>query len=146
MFMENMSIRIADVTDGTSNTFQIGERDSKWGRAGAWCGVRNPRGARGRGIYTATGNVRPPLNSTDPPWRWDQPNRGAGAGFSSLHTGGAQFAYVDGSIHFISENIDWRQDRHPNGNVWDPLPVIEVYGVYQRLGRRNDGFTFSLDP
>ena len=27
-------------------------------------------------------------------------------GFSSLHVGGAQFTFGDGSVHFISENID----------------------------------------
>ncbi len=146
MYMENQSISIAGCTDGTSNTFAFGERDSKYGRSGTWCGVRNPRGAGGRGIYTATGNVRPPLNSTSPPYNWDSANRGAGAGFSSLHTGGAQFVFVDGSVHFISQNIDWTVDSIAGyGNVYDAAPLPLVHGVYQRLGRRNDGFVFSLD-
>ncbi len=145
MFMENRTIRLGDVTDGTSNTFLVGERDSKFGRAGAWAGVRNPRGAGTRGIYTATANVRPPLNSTDPPYAWGSANRGAGAGFSSLHTGGATFVLVDGSVHFISESIEWRADSTPSGNVYDPIPVEAAHGVYQRLGRRNDGFVLTID-
>lgn len=145
MFMEMLAVRHADVEDGTSNTFLVGERDSKYGRAGTWPGVRNPNGSGMRGIYMITANVRPPLNSTQPPHRWSHNARGAGAGFSSLHTGGAQFCFVDGSVHFISENIDWRPDRHATGNVWDIVPKIATYGVYQRLGRRNDGFTFGSD-
>lgn len=40
-------------------------------------------------------------------------------GFKSMHEGGAQFVMADGSVHFISENID--------------------YMTYQRLGSRRDG-------
>ena len=107
MFMENDAKRIAEVTDGTSNTFLIGERDSLYGRGATWIGTRNPRGARARGIYYVTANVRPPLNSNDPPFGWNSSsNRAVQAGFSSLHTGGANFSYVDGSVHFITEQID----------------------------------------
>ena len=28
------------------------------------------------------------------------------ATFGSLHTGGAQFVYGDGSVHFVTQNID----------------------------------------
>ncbi len=146
MYMENKSVKIGECTDGTSNTFAFGERDSLYGRAGVWAGTRNPRGAGSRGFYTTTANVRPKLNATDPPYKWDQKNRGAGAGFSSLHTGGAQFVFVDGSVHFISQNVDWSVDSIAGyGNVWDVSPKPLVHGVYQRLGRRNDGFVFSVD-
>ncbi|QDV27875.1 DUF1559 domain-containing protein [Aureliella helgolandensis] len=146
MFMENRAVKIGDVSDGTSNTFCIGERDSKYGRSGAWCGTRNPFGEGSRGFYTCTANVRAPLNSPSPPNNWASKNRGAGAGFSSLHTGGAQFAYVDGSVHFISQSIDWRTDSTPNGHSYDPNPPEDTMGTYQRLGRREDGFVFSIDP
>jgi prepilin-type processing-associated H-X9-DG protein len=39
-------------------------------------------------------------------------------GFRSRHPGGANFAFVDGSIHFITQDID--------------------YKTYQLLGCRND--------
>lgn len=152
MYMENIYIKISGCTDGTSNTFAFGERDSQYGRAGTWCGVRNPRGNGSsspnheRGIYSITAVVRPPLNSTDPPHLWNYERRGAGAGFSSLHTGGAQFVFVDGSVHFISQNIDWAPDSIAGyGNSWDVNPLPNVHGTYQRLGRRNDGFVFSVD-
>ncbi len=96
MLMENLSVKIGHITDGTSNTFIFGERDSKYGRAGTWPGVRNPDGNGMRGIYMNTATVRPPLNSTEPPYTWSNNANGAGSGFSSLHTGGAQFVFVDG--------------------------------------------------
>jgi prepilin-type processing-associated H-X9-DG protein len=40
-------------------------------------------------------------------------------GFKSQHKGGAQFVFCDGSVQFLSENID--------------------YYTYQRLGDRRDG-------
>ena len=145
MFMENTAIKHGGISDGTSNTFLIGERDSRIGRSGSWIGVRNPRGALGRGIYYVTANVRPKLNITDPPIAWNgSPNSAAQAGFGSLHTGGAQFAYADGSVHFISQNIDWRPSQAGGCRVWDVAVCEPTYGVYQRLGRRNDGLVFSL--
>ncbi len=144
MFMENTAIGFGGIVDGTSNTFLIGERDSLYGRGAAWIGTRNPRGALARGIYYVTANVRPQLNSSDPPYGWNSSaNRAVQAGFSSLHTGGANFSYADGSVHFISETIEWRQDRAGGCTVFDVTPCEPTYGVYQRLGRRNDGFSFE---
>ena len=40
-------------------------------------------------------------------------------GFKSQHPGGAHFVFCDGSVHFLSENIN--------------------YTTYQRLGDRRDG-------
>ncbi len=75
------------------------------------------------------------MNWTEPQGN-PQPNRTAG----SVHAGGAHFLLADGSVKFISENIQhsasaWidvenRFDRK-NGGVG--------YGIYQRLFSRNDG-------
>jgi prepilin-type processing-associated H-X9-DG protein len=145
-----------DCTDGTSNTFFIGERDTQFCRSGAWIGVRNPQGNLVRGFYYNTANVRVPLNAPDPPYAWDS-RSGCSEGFSSLHPGGANFALADGSVRFVSDTIEFRgsppnctatvggKARHcydnftPGNPNWEP-----VFGVYQRLGRRNDGFVVKM--
>ena len=54
--------------------------------------------------------------------RWDK-DFSTAHGFKSLHPGGANFVYCDGSVHFLSESID--------------------YTNYQRLGARSDGETLT---
>lgn len=151
MFMETYGKKMNDVTDGLSNTFMLGERDSQICRSGTWVGVRNPTINTAKGFYYVTANVRVRLNSPDPPIAWNTTARtGCYEGFSSLHMGGANFALGDGSVRFVTNNIEFKPgsgtcanggtcndyDVHqPHDPKWAP-----VYSVYSRLGRRNDGF------
>lgn len=145
MFMGTHAIKLRDVTDGTSNTFLLGERESRIGRGATWIGVRQPTESWARGIYFVTANVNVPLNPSIPPLRWNGPPWGsAQAAFSSDHTGGANFALADGSVHFISENIEHRPFAAGGCWVTNKNPCAPTYGVYQRLGRRNDGFVVAL--
>ena len=114
----------AQIPDGTSNTIMAGEvfpehecTDHGW-----------------HGGFSANNNwfaTTAPINFRTCS---NRPNRAVGIcgqdnswptsrGFRSDHVGGAQFVLCDGSVRFLSENID--------------------YGTYQRLGSRRDGQTIG---
>nr|WP_261339970.1 DUF1559 domain-containing protein [Zavarzinella formosa] len=125
---------MASISDGTSNTFLVGERTTKCG-AGTWVGNRNPAGNGNVGTNYTLGRISVALNSPIiTPGGCDE-------GFSSLHTGGANFLYADGSVRFIRDSISFN-----NGNCWsgaDPTVTCADtdypgVGTYQRLGTRND--------
>jgi len=113
-------IRIRDVTDGTSNTLLLGERnhtDQVYDQYFAAGSTGNPMG--GWGHWAPTGgqlgltdvtmssfakiNYRMPAGVASPDGSAEETLRLCS--FGSQHTGGAQFALVDGSARFISENL-----------------------------------------
>lgn len=122
------SINIASVTDGTSNTIQVGEilpecndhRSGWWnynGMGNAHAGTQVPLNtmttcpkatAAERAQYGG-GNCTNPNN-----WNLSW-------GFRSKHIGGAHFLFADGSVKFLSQSIN--------------------YETYQRLGGRKDDKT-----
>lgn len=136
VFYYNSRIRIADITDGTSNSVLLGERETRTGRAGTWIGVRNPNGGGSRGLFVALAHSTPVINASDPPFLWSQ-NDGAGEGYSSRHTGGAHFLLADGSVRFLSETIEHDQTE---ANTVSPPATI---GTFQKLLHRRDGHPAS---
>jgi prepilin-type processing-associated H-X9-DG protein len=132
-----VKIRMASVTDGLSNTILIGETLCDKGDPHIYSGaVGNGRGwASFDGGNMMNGVLVPinyPIVSADIEndskclpdskrnfWNWQVSN-----GFKSNHSGGANFAFADGSIHFIQQTID---------------PV-----TYIQLGVRNDGAVATL--
>ncbi|HAJ21475.1 DUF1559 domain-containing protein [Gimesia sp.] len=119
MFGDNSKCRLDDVKDGTSNTMMVGEttRNVYNGGTNAW-------GYRGH-VMVGLNLVSYPINrfwySSAVPQQQPQGKLGSWAYAGSLHTGGAHFTLADGSVRFISENIDTttRQNlaRMADGNV-----------------------------
>lgn len=142
IFFGNSAISMTDITDGTSNTLIVGERETKSCRSGAWLGVRNPNGSGTRGTQVVVGHSRPKLNQDTTAIAWNTANLGCGEGFSSPHPGGALFLAADGSVRFVSDSIN---------HFWYGTMVQEAIdehrnpqnGVYQRLLSRNDDLTID---
>jgi hypothetical protein len=134
------AVGLKQFSDGASSTFLLGERDS-YCLAATWIGVRNPPGPDMYGASWALGRVSLALN---------HPETGAHntctEGFASKHVGGAQFAFGDASVHFISEDIDFNNaniDRRTLVEDFSPVKDGVSIGVYQRLGVRNDELTLG---
>lgn len=109
-----------DVTDGLSNTiaacessYVTGNRSAKWGNSGTPTSPGNAEdwpiwlGAPGSDECIRTnGRFSAPINAaTSPSNMFDAINDDSAFSF---HTGGAQFVFGDGSVHFLSENIENR--------------------------------------
>ena len=98
-------VKLREVTDGTSNTILIGEASPEDGNSPAWSSD---------GVWAVTGVE---LN-----WDWQTsgdclgaggvPSPGAARcwpqirGFRGYHPGGVAFAFVDGSVKFLSNSIN----------------------------------------
>lgn len=146
---QNSNVGIRDITDGSSNTLAIGERAWKCGNlltgAGTIYGVSAAPGANihqsaSWNIKSAYVNVSgltyDGLNFTP-----GLPGSGGqrhhqGRAFSSPHEGGVFFLLCDGSVRFISENIDSRK-----GSVTNPegYPANITTHTLGRLAVRSDG-------
>lgn len=129
-------VTLAMITDGTSNTFAVGEKALPQDAA-TWVGANN----NGNG-NNVTGSVRPAINTGT------ATNTNA-AGFGSYHPGGALFCLCDGSVRFVSETIDSRNagvSGQPNpGTQWQTLFNANKtrMGIYQFLGARDDAMAIG---
>jgi hypothetical protein len=107
MLFAGSRINFSAVIDGTSNVFMVGETrygSAAWGASAKQDTCTYPRNLAGTqdqiNLYRGTG-----VHDT--------------RGFSSYHVGGCHFLMTDGSVHFVSENLD--------------------LNIYRQLGQRADG-------
>lgn len=138
-----VTVGFRDVKDGTSNTILVAE--TKWEMD---VNRRNrSRIYAGKDIVEwATGATNAVLINGQWAMNWTaaegnpQPHRTAG----SSHPGGAQFAFVDGSARFISENIQHTATPWVNAaNAYDRPNGGANYGLYQRLWSIADGLVLG---
>jgi prepilin-type processing-associated H-X9-DG protein/prepilin-type N-terminal cleavage/methylation domain-containing protein len=113
LFFRNHSVTIAQISDGTSQTFAVGERSQNLSRA-SWTGAvtnaavplvllqaeagLDPEGG-GALALSHTGEGHGP-NSPSGLAHGDQ--------YWALHPGGANFLFADGSVRFIKEQVGFR--------------------------------------
>ena len=122
IFSLDSSVRLADITDGTSNTFLFGERfhpDPEFERRkplffptvgpldgwGKW-------GFVAKGIGHVTLHTAAPIDYRVPPEGDYSAVENRLCAFGSGHPGGANFAFADGSVRFLSDRT--------------PLPILQA--------------------
>jgi prepilin-type N-terminal cleavage/methylation domain-containing protein/prepilin-type processing-associated H-X9-DG protein len=133
----NSKINFRDITDGTSNTLMVGERAWKYGQVmgGAATALGFSASVNFQdNVAAVKGGMLGVIGIGYDGINWSATNADhQPRGFSSVHVGGAQFVMCDGSVRFISENIDYRSTS-PNVD-----PALWATTTFARLLCRNDG-------
>jgi prepilin-type N-terminal cleavage/methylation domain-containing protein/prepilin-type processing-associated H-X9-DG protein len=154
-------VKMAAVTDGTSNTFLFGESaQGKLSQVGCGPGGGCPYEGNGWwadadfGDSTMMTFYPPNLKGADvtvlASTNCDPGGTIAGESATSFHPGGCNFAFADGSVRFIKDSVsswNWAQvlPTALANNCMPVLPVGQPMGVYQALSTRNGGEVISSD-
>jgi prepilin-type N-terminal cleavage/methylation domain-containing protein len=133
-FGPNSNTKFGKISDGTSNTICIGERAYRVNgvmmHAAVWAGCASAWHDDCIDDSWATG--RSPVNPVQSAIYGTFARQQA---LSSNHVGGVQVALFDGSVHFLSENIDFKMTGGNNNTAAD--------SVYEYLINMSDGAVVS---
>lgn len=133
------SVKIGDMLDGTSNTFLAGERalmDQPFLSIGASWGNYRPCASRIQFVSPHSPMNTPFDGSHDATLNCYVSNNSANVTrgvASSVHSGGTQFLLADGTVRFVSENIE----ANP------AIPNTGGNFIYQNLFNIDDGNTIG---
>ena len=135
----NSNVKMRDITDGSSNTLLVGER--AWRFNDLTIGAANVIGFSSE-VNLAGSNMRTAalcaLGIGYDGINYSATNRvHQRRGFNSNHVGGCHFVMSDGSVRFISQNIDYSK----LSVTVAPYPAGFVTTTFARLLTRSDGQT-----
>jgi prepilin-type N-terminal cleavage/methylation domain-containing protein/prepilin-type processing-associated H-X9-DG protein len=142
-------LRMANITDGTTNTFLITEKrlqthpESQRYTGAIFIGIG--RGSDSQLTFHATTPMNTPsINSTSltDASAGDTARRLRFAA-SSAHPGGVMFALADGSVRFVSQNIATNPAAIAAANSTNGSDLTGPGFTYQNLLSRDDGMTVS---
>lgn len=119
VFVYRLCFRLADITDGTSSQFIIGETKSSDGAVAGVANATVPNMWTTGSRFLTLRTTNNPINTHPHQGNTDSTGQKTNAAFGSLHPGGAQFAFVDGHVSLITNQIN--------------------FVTYQRLSMRADG-------
>ena len=127
IFYEGSRTRMLDVTDGTSNTFLLGERyhhDPEFNRRcaadpalidygplevwGVWASAYSDWSSLADTMLSSAVPINYRTSSSPPPGGLDWITGRLNA-YGSGHPGGANFAFADGSVRFVRDSISLQQ-------------------------------------
>ena len=135
---QNSRINFRDLIDGSSNQLLVGERAFQFKTVIVGAGTVLGHSATVGDSSTSYNVKSSQLNALGITYNGINATVGGAhdrRGFSSNHVGGCHFALADGSVRFISENIDYIK-----GTVSiTPYPSGIVTTTFGRLACRNDG-------
>jgi len=124
VFFLNSRIRMERIDDGASNTLFLGEKLIEQGHLGWASGT--PATLRNAGSQLNSHKIPPIMLARGVAGAASQaPDTTSVGGFSSMHPGGVQFAFGDGSVRFVSGNVN--------------------LSVLQKLAHRADGSIVGAD-
>lgn len=142
-FGRNSSVRMRDITDGTSNTIAVGEA-AYWNSVsfsgGVWAASSTSNSGNARdaqldllaGAPILINQISFPDNTFGIP-SWGKTYM-VSESLTSRHVGGIQVVLFDGSVRFISENIN----QNP-GTLWEVQPAAAPDSLYENLLHKSDG-------